>query len=85
MILTSTNGASTTYLLIKTRRPSDRFIIPDSSCAGAKTTPDTASIHTYMKDGDFGAISVTERSFAIWCNHQTLSKVGETMLSHAIT
>ena len=27
------------------------------------------------KNGDFGAISLTERSFAIWCNHP---------LSHAI-
>lgn len=30
--------------------------VPDCSCSGAKTTPD--------KNGDFGAVSVTERSCA---------------------
>ena len=37
--------------------------IPDSSCAGTKTIPDKASVHT-LKNGDFGAISVTARRSA---------------------
>ena len=40
--------------------------IPDSFCAGAKTVSDRDSVHTYFthKNGDFGAISVKERSCA---------------------
>ena len=38
--------------------------IPDRFFAGTKTIPDMASVHKINKNGDFGAISVTERSCA---------------------
>ena len=40
------------------------LLIPDSFCAGAKTTQDRASVHTWEQWFLFGAISVTERNCA---------------------
>ena len=36
--------------------------MPLGSCVSTKTIPDRDCVHTQVKNGDFGAISITERS-----------------------